>query len=130
VGTVTEGQTISVLADMVANAYILQMMSDLYLRAEAIAVKAREVVEKKGAASNGSTETCAAPIFLENASKDIAVMLGKINSLKEGSKTNYIAAREEMIANLQAIETMKNLESQMNQEVTRRFGKDVVARVN
>jgi len=128
VGTQTEGQTIGSLADITASAYSLQMMSDLYLRAEVIAMKAREVVEKKGAGSSAGTETCKAPVFLENAGKDISVMLGKIQDLKDGAKSSYIASTNEMNSVLTFISHMQNLESQMNQEVTRRFGRDVVAR--
>jgi hypothetical protein len=56
-------------------------------------------------------------------------MLEKIQQLKEGAKTSYIASTSEMNAILSYLERMQDLESRMNQEVTRRFGKDVVARI-
>ncbi|MCK9293489.1 MAG: conjugal transfer protein TraH [Desulfobulbaceae bacterium] len=129
VGTNTDGATISGLADITAAAYSLQMMSDLYVRAEMIARKAREVLEKKASGSSGGPDTCAAVIFAENAGQDLSLMLSKIQQLKEGAKASYIASTSEMNAILSYLEHMQDLESKMNQEVTRRFGKDVVARI-
>jgi conjugative transfer pilus assembly protein TraH len=129
VGTRTEGATLSGLADITAAAYSLQMISDLYIRAEMIARKAREVLEKKASGSSGSPDTCAAVIFAENAGQDLSLMLEKIQQLKEGAKTSYIASTAEMNAILSYLERMQDLESRMNQEVTRRFGKDVVSRI-
>ncbi|MBA3006976.1 MAG: conjugal transfer protein TraH [Proteobacteria bacterium] len=129
VGTNTDGATISGLADITATAYSLQMISDLYVRAEMIARKAREVLEKKASSSNGGPEKCAAVIFADNASQDISLMLEKIQQLKEGAKASYIASTSEMNAILSYLEHMQTLESKMNQELTRRFGKDVVARI-
>ncbi|TKB23101.1 hypothetical protein FCL47_23910 [Desulfopila sp. IMCC35006] len=129
IGTRTEGATIGGLADITASAYSLQMISDLYIRAEMIARKAREVLEKKASGSSGSPDTCAAIIFADNASQDLSLMLEKIQQLKEGAKTSYIASTSEMNAILSYLERMQDLESRMNQEVTRRFGKDVVARI-
>jgi conjugative transfer pilus assembly protein TraH len=129
IGTRTEGATISGLADITASAYSLQMISDLYIRAEMIARKAREVLEKKASGSSGSPDTCAAVIFAENAGQDLSLMLVKIQQLKEGAKASYIASTSEMNAILSYLERMQDLESRMNQEVTRRFGKDVVTRI-
>jgi conjugative transfer pilus assembly protein TraH len=129
VGTRTEGATLSGLADITAAAYSLQMISDLYIRAEMIARKAREVLEKKASGSSGSPDTCAAVIFAENAGQDLSLMLEKIQQLQEGAKTSYIASTAEMNAILSYLERMQDLESRMNQEVTRRFGKDVVTRI-
>jgi conjugative transfer pilus assembly protein TraH len=129
IGTRTEGATISGLADITASAYSLQMISDLYIRSEMIARKAREVLEKKASGSSGSPDTCAAVIFAENASQDLSLMLVKIQQLKEGAKASYIASTSEMNAILSYLERMQDLESRMNQEVTRRFGKDVVTRI-
>ncbi|GAB6194225.1 conjugal transfer protein TraH [Desulfocastanea catecholica] len=129
VGTRTEGATLSGLADITAAAYSLQMISDLYIRAEMIARKAREVLEKKASGSSGSPDTCAAVIFAENAGQDLSLMLEKIQQLKEGAKSSYIASTAEMNAILSYLERMQDLESRMNQEVTRRFGKDVVTRI-
>jgi hypothetical protein len=56
-------------------------------------------------------------------------MLGKIQELREGAKASYIASTNEMNAILTYMEHMQNLESQMNSELTRRYGKDVVARI-
>ncbi|HIP38141.1 MAG TPA: conjugal transfer protein TraH, partial [Desulfocapsa sulfexigens] len=47
VGTSMRDSTIDGLAEITANAYSLQMLSDLYIRADAIAWKAREMLEKK-----------------------------------------------------------------------------------
>jgi conjugative transfer pilus assembly protein TraH len=128
VGTRTEGATISGLADITASAYSLQMISDLYIRAEMIARKAREVLEKKASGSSGSPDTCAAVIFAENASQDLSLMLEKIQQLKEGAKASYIASTSEMNAILSYLDHMQDLESRMNKEVTQRFGKNVLSR--
>jgi conjugative transfer pilus assembly protein TraH len=129
VGSNTDGQTISGLADITSSAYSLQMISDLYVRAEMIARKAREVLEKKASGSSGGPEKCAAVVFTENASQDLSLMLDKIQELKVGAKASYIASTNEMNAILSYLEHMQALESKMNQELTRRFGKDVVARI-
>ncbi|MBV5326401.1 MAG: conjugal transfer protein TraH [Chlorobium sp.] len=129
VATNTDGATINGLADITATAYSLQMISDLYIRAEMIARKAREVLEKKTPGSSGGPEKCAAVIFLDDASNNISLMLGKIQELREGAKASYIASTNEMNAILTYMEHMQNLESQMNSELTRRYGKDVVARI-
>ncbi|MDP3695932.1 MAG: conjugal transfer protein TraH, partial [Desulfocapsaceae bacterium] len=128
VGTRTEGATISGLADITASAYSLQMISDLYIRAEMIARKAREVLEKKASGSSGSPDTCAAVIFAENASQDLSLMLEKIQQLKEGAKASYIASTSEMNAILSYLDHMQDLESRMNKEVTQRFGNNVLSR--
>ncbi|MBU0665278.1 MAG: conjugal transfer protein TraH [Proteobacteria bacterium] len=130
VGTNTDDATISGLADITASAYSLQMISDLYIRAEMIARKAKEMLEKQSTGtSGGGPENCAAVIFAEHADQDISVMLTKIQQLKEGAKASYIASTSEMNAILGYLEHMQNLESKMNSELTRRYGKDVVARV-
>jgi conjugative transfer pilus assembly protein TraH len=104
------------------------MISDLYIRAEMIARKAREVLEKKASGSSGSPDTCAAVIFAENASQDLSLMLEKIQQLKEGAKASYIASTSEMNAILSYLDHMQDLESRMNKEVTQRFGKNVLSR--
>jgi len=129
VATNTEGATISGLADITATAYSLQMISDLYVRAEMIARKAREILEKKTVNSSGGPEKCAAVVFLGDASTNLSVMLGKIQELKEGAKASYIASTNEMNAILAYMEHMQKMESQMNSEITRRYGKDVAANV-
>jgi conjugative transfer pilus assembly protein TraH len=130
VATNTDSATISGLADITATAYSLQMISDLYIRAEMIARKARELLEKKTVGSSGGTNKCAAVVFEAAASSNISLMLDKIQELREGAKASYIASTNEMNAILGYLEHMQSLESQMNQELTRRFGKDVVARAN
>jgi conjugative transfer pilus assembly protein TraH len=130
VGTNTDSATISGLADITASAYSLQMISDLYIRAEMIARKAKEMLEKQATGtSGGGPEKCAAVIFAEHADQDISVMLTKIQELKAGAKASYIASTNEMNAILGYLEHMQSLESQMNLELTRRYGKDVVARL-
>ena len=66
-----------------ANAYALQMLSDLYVRAETIAWKAREMLEKQAEASLGQpSENCAAVIFAEHADQNISIMLKRIRRLQ------------------------------------------------
>jgi len=128
VATSTDGAAISGLADITARAYSLQMISDLYVRAEMIARKAKEILEKK-AVSSGGPEKCAAVVFAEHADQDISVMLTKIDQLKVAAKASYVASANEMNSILSYLEHMQRVESQMNLELTRRYGKDVVARV-
>jgi conjugative transfer pilus assembly protein TraH len=131
VGSNTDVATISGLADITASAYSLQMISDLYIRAEMIARKANEMLEKQSSATGvtGGPESCASVIFAEHASQDIQLMLNKIQELKAGAKASYVASTNEMNAILGYLEHMQNIESQMNSELTRRYGKDVVARL-
>jgi conjugative transfer pilus assembly protein TraH len=129
VGSNTEVATISGLSDITASAYSLQMISDLYIRAEMIARKANEMLEKQSSGAVGGPESCAAVIFAEHASQDIQLMLNKIQELKIGAKASYVASTNEMNAILGYLEHMQHIESQMNSELTRRYGKDVVARL-
>ena len=81
VGTSTRATIIPGLADITAKAYSLQMLSDLYLRGESIAAKAKEVLEKKAGPSTGQgPEKCAAVLFAEHADQSITAMLTRIRS--------------------------------------------------
>ena len=106
------------------------MLSDLYIRAEAIAAKAKEMLEKKAGASAGAgPEKCAAVIFAEHADQSLGSMLGRIRELKEAAKTSYVAAAAEMNTMLGYLEHMQRMELQMHEELTRRYGKDLAARL-
>ncbi len=118
------------LAAITARAYSLQMLSDLYIRAEAITAKAKEMLEKKAGASAGAgPEKCAAVIFAEHADQSLGSMLDRIRELKEAAKTSYVAAAAEMNTMLGYLEHMQRLELQMHEELTRRYGKDLAARL-
>ena len=118
------------LAAITARAYSLQMLSDLYIRAEAITAKAKEMLEKKaGASSSMGPEKCAAVIFAEHADQSMGAMLKRIRELKEAAKTSYIAAASEMNTMLSYLDHMQRMEVQMHEEITRRYGKDMAARL-
>ena len=128
----TEAATVvePALADITAKAYSLQMLSDLYVRGEAIGAKAKEVLEKKaGPAGGQGPEQCAAVLFAEHADQGLTLMLRRIRSLKEAAKTSYIAAAGEMNTIVTYLNHMQRLESQMAAEITRRYGKDLADRV-
>ncbi len=130
VGTGTRDAVIPGLADITAKAYSLQMLSDLYVRGEAIGAKAKEVLEKKaGPAGGQGPEKCAAVLFAEHADQGLTLMLRRIRSLKEAAKTSYIAAAGEMNTIVTYLNHMQRLESQMAAEITRRYGKDLADRV-
>lgn len=130
VATNTEDAVIGGLSNITAQAFTLQMFSDLYVRAEMVARKAKEMLEKQAAATGGQgPEKCAAVIFATHADQDISIMLHKIDQLKVASKSNYVAAAQEMNTILAYMEHMQNIESQMHAELTRRYGKDMTARL-
>ena len=130
VGTSTRATIIPGLADITAKAYSLQMLSDLYIRGEAIAAKAKEVLEKKTGPSAGQgPEKCAAVLFAEHADQSITAMLARIRALKEAAKTSYVAAANEMNTTVAYLNHMQRMEVQMTAEITRRYGKDLAARM-
>ena len=118
------------LADITAKAYSLQMLSDLYVRAEIIARKAKEMLEKQAGASAGQpSENCAAAVFAEHADQDISIMIQRIVHLQGAARASYVASAQEMVTIMNYLEHMQKIESQMKAEVTRRYGKDVAARL-
>jgi conjugative transfer pilus assembly protein TraH len=130
VGTGMSQAAISGLSDITANAYALQMLSDLYVRAETIAWKAREMLEKQAEASSGQpSENCAAVIFAEHADQNISIMLKRIRRLQNAARASYIASAKEMSTIMDYLEHMQKIEAQMTAEITRRYGKDVAARL-
>ena len=130
VGTSTRASIIPGLADITAKAYSLQMLSDLYIRGEAIAAKAKEVLEKKAGPTAGQgPEKCAAVLFAEHADQNITVMLKRIRELKEAAKTSYVAAANEMNTTVAYLNHMQRMEVQMASEITRRYGKDLAIRM-
>ena len=130
VGTSTRATIIPGLADITAKAYSLQMLSDLYIRGEAIAAKAKEVLEKKTGPSAGQgPEKCAAVLFAEHADQSITAMLARIRALKEAAKSSYVAAANEMNTTVAYLNHMQRMEVQMTAEITRRYGKDLAARM-
>lgn len=130
VGTNTKEPVIAGLADITAKAYSLQMLSDLYVRVESIARKAREILEKSsGPAAGQAPEKCADVLFAQNADKNISLMLKTIQTLKESAKTSYLASANEMNTIMTYMSHMQRVETQMTAELTRRYGKDVAARL-
>ena len=118
------------LADITANAYALQILSDLYLRAEIIARKAKEMLEKQAGATAGQpAENCAAVVFAQHADQDISLMLERIKQVQEAARASYIASANEMNSIMTYLEHMQKIEAQMTAEITRRYGKDVAARL-
>ena len=130
VGAGLKEDAVAGLSDITSNAYALQMLSDLYVRAETVAWKAREMLEKQAEASTGQpSENCAAVIFAEHADQNISVMLKRIRRLQEAARASYIASAKEMSTIMDYLEHMQKIEAQMTAEITRRYGKDVAARM-
>jgi conjugative transfer pilus assembly protein TraH len=118
------------LSDITANAYALQMLSDLYVRAETIAWKAREMLEKQAEAATGQpSENCAAVIFAEHADQNISLMQARIRRLQDSARASYVASAKEMSTIMDYLEHMQKVEQQITAEITRRYGKDVAARL-
>ncbi|MHB1349760.1 MAG: conjugal transfer protein TraH [Desulfobulbaceae bacterium] len=121
---------ITSLADITAKAYSLQMLSDLYVRAESVARKAKEMLEKQaGPAAGQPTENCAAVVFAQHADQDISRMLNTTRQLQEAARASYVASAGEMNTIMNYLEHMQKIEQQMTAEITRRYGKDVAARL-
>ena len=130
VGAGLKEAAVAGLADITSNAYALQMLSDLYVRAETIAWKAREMLEKQAEARSGQpAENCAAVIFAEHADQNISIMLKRIRRLQDAARASYIASAKEMSTIMDYLEHMQKIEAQMTAEITRRYGKDVAARM-
>lgn len=131
IGSNQKETMISNLANITAKAYSLQMLSDLYIRAEAIGVKANEMLEKKaGGASGGApAENCNPAVFAGQISGDIGIMLDKVRQLQEASREAYVAAAGEITTIMSYMEKMQKIETQMVSEITRRYGKDMASRM-
>ena len=130
VGSGMKEAAIAGLADITANAYALQMLSDLYVRAETIAWKAREMLEKQAEAATGQpSENCAAVIFAEHADQNISLMQTRIRRLQDAARASYVASAKEMSTIMDYLEHMQKVEQQITAEITRRYGKDVAARL-
>ena len=56
-------------------------------------------------------------------------MLARIRALKEAAKTSYVAAANEMNTTVAYLNHMQRMEVQMTAEITRRYGKDLAARM-
>ena len=118
------------LSDITARAFSLQMLSDLYVRAETVSRKAKEMLEKKGGAATGQpSENCAAVVFAEKADQNITIMTTRIRRLQESARASYVTSAREMSTIMAYLEHMQKIEIQMTAEITRRYGKDVAARV-
>jgi conjugative transfer pilus assembly protein TraH len=131
VGTDMKEAVIASLADITAKAYSLQMLSDLYVRAESVAAKAKEMLEKQAGASMGQpAENCSAVIFAESADQNLTRMLTRIHRLQDAARESYVASAREMATIMEYLNHMQRLESQMIAEITRRYGKDVAARMS
>jgi conjugative transfer pilus assembly protein TraH len=130
VSTDMQDAVISGLADITAKAYSLQMFSDLYVRAEIIARKAKEMLEKEaGAATGQPSENCAAVVFAGHVDQDISIMIKRIRQLQDAARASYVASAKEMSSIMDYLEHMQKVEVQMTAEITRRYGKDVAARM-
>jgi len=130
VATDMRESVITSLADITAKAYSLQMLSDLYVRAESVARKGKEMLEKQaGPAPGQPTENCAAVVFAQHADQDVSRMLNTIRQLQEAARASYVASAGEMNTIMSYLEHMQKIEQQMTAEITRRYGKDVAARL-
>ena len=130
VATNMQDATITGLADITAKAYSLQILSDLYIRAEVVARKAKEMLEKQaGPVSGQPRENCQAAIFAEHADRNISLMLDRIRHLQESARAAYVTSTRELSTIMEYLEHMQKIERQMIEEITRRYGRDVAARV-
>jgi conjugative transfer pilus assembly protein TraH len=130
VSTDMKDAVITGLADITAKAYSLQMLSDLYVRAEIVARKAKEMLEKQTSAATGqAAENCAAVVFAQKADQDITLMIRKIRQLQDAARASYVASAREMSTIMEYLEHMRKIELQMTAEITRRYGKDIAARI-
>lgn len=130
VGTNMREATIAGLADITAKAYALQMLSDLYVRAETIARKAKEMLEKQAGAAPGQPyENCEPAVFAAHIDQDLNTMISRVRQLQDSARESYVASAKEITTIMEYLEHMQKVESQMVSEVTRRYGRDVAARM-
>ena len=130
VTTDMKNAVITGLAEITANAYALQMLSDLYVRADIVARKAKEMLEKQaGAATGQPSENCAAVVFAQHVDQDLSIMLKRTRQLQNAARASYVASAGEMSTIMDYLEHMQKIELQMKAEITRRYGKDVAARM-
>ena len=88
------------------------------------------MLEKKGGAATGQpSENCAAVVFAEKADQNITIMTTRIRRLQESARASYVASAREMSTIMAYLEHMQKIEIQMTAEITRRYGKDIAARV-
>ncbi len=131
VGTTMRSSILASLAEITARAYSLQMLSDLYVRAEVIAGKAREMLEKQaGAAAGQPSENCHAAVFAGHMEQDLTIMRHRIRRLQDGARESYVAAASEITTIMHYLAQMQQIEQQMVSEVTRRYGQGVASRLN
>jgi len=129
VGTNMEETIIANLAELTARAYALQLISDLYTRADSIAWKAREVLEKKtNPASGQPATTCAAEVFAGHVDKNISMMISRIRRLKSSAKNSYIASAQGMNEIMNLMQHMKKIEDEMMLKLSQRYGTRVAYR--
>ena len=130
VATQSEEPILGGLADISAKAYALQMLSDLYNRAEFLAAKARELLEKKATPASGQpAETCAAVIFASAADGGLSKMLDRIVRLQNSARDSYIASAKQMNSIFAYLQQMGNIQAQVKREVMRKYGSVVASRV-
>jgi len=90
----------------------------------------KEMLEKQaGAAAGQPSENCAAAVFAGHIDQDLSIMLKRISRLQDGARAGYVASAKEMTTILTYLEHMQRVESQVRAEITRRYGKDVAARL-
>jgi len=126
----TEAATIAVMSELTAKAYALQMLSDLYARAQAIAEKAKELLGKKAVAATGQdSENCNAAIFGDNLDKEVAGMMERINRLQFAARDSYTASAKEMTTIMDFLRHMQRAEQKLYEEITRRYGDSLASRL-
>jgi len=126
----TKQSVIAGLADITAKAYSVQMLSDLYIRAEMIARKAKEMLEKQASAATGTPpENCNPAIFAEKADQNISIMINRIRQLQDAARSSYVASAKEMTTIMDYVHKMQQIENRVFADLTNRYGKEIVMRI-
>lgn len=122
VGTEMEGATITTMADITAKAHALQMLSDLYHRAQTIGDRGQAVLKQKSSPVAGQDPSaCAAELFERNFSANVDKMLDRIYKLQDGAKKSYAAATQETALILGVVDHLRQGNERLKGEVAKRF---------
>lgn len=125
VATETQEAAIASLAKLTAEAYALQMLSDLSQRAEIIAQKAKELLESTTGPSAGQpSESCQAVIFAQHTDQDLSRMLDSIQQLQKSARESYVASSQELSTIMNYLKHMQQTEQQAIGELTNLYGKN------
>jgi conjugative transfer pilus assembly protein TraH len=123
VATNTQSETLASMADVIAKAFALQMLGDLYSRTDNIAMKARELLARQSGAAAGQKDSkCADATFAPNIDKNLASMLEQVQIRRKAAQASYNTSASQLAAMLQYLQTKQQQEILVDNMARSRFG--------